>query len=325
MSNRPKVETGINVDFDLNLKAACRRIKEAREAGSGLLILTGAGMSVSSGVPVFRNSDGSMSADFLQFLAEFNRARAKYGLSEAPDWFEFSVPEMFQEETAKEAWNYWRWRMLRALVEPAVDYQLLMKIVNFVGSEKVFVKTSNCDMLHERAGMPTEQVEEIHGSLGRLQCSGGGSNLPCCQDLYPVDEMFLNRLRGEPGWIPSCDKCKTALRPNVMIFDDHVFVEKHLRQQEVKFDHFVSEFLKPSSTKGCVVLEIGAGVVVPSIRHAGESYGLSDNNCLVRVNPSTEECKELRANVVPVDQYFPLACRSEPALAAICRELELWD
>lgn len=32
-----------------------------KESGGGLIVLTGAGMSVCSGVPVFRNKDGSMS------------------------------------------------------------------------------------------------------------------------------------------------------------------------------------------------------------------------------------------------------------------------
>ena len=45
-------------------------------AGGGLLVMTGAGMSVQSGVPVFRNSDGSMSKDFLRFLVSYNKARA---------------------------------------------------------------------------------------------------------------------------------------------------------------------------------------------------------------------------------------------------------
>ena len=64
--------------------------------------MTGAGMSVQSGVPVFRNSDGSMSKDFLRFLAGYNKARAAAGRPTVDDWFGFSVPEMFHRSTAKE-------------------------------------------------------------------------------------------------------------------------------------------------------------------------------------------------------------------------------
>eukprot|EP01043_Picozoa_sp_COSAG02_P031109 COSAG02_NODE_2015_length_10106_cov_9.031578_4_plen_258_part_00 len=118
--------------------AAC--LRQVRDSGGHLLVLTGAGMSVSSGVPVFRGADGSMSADFLRFLGDFNSARARHGLESVDDWFEFSVPEMFQRETEKEAWAYWRWRILRALVTPAEDYRQLMQIIEFFGPERCFVE-----------------------------------------------------------------------------------------------------------------------------------------------------------------------------------------
>ena len=97
-------------------------------------------MSVSSGVPVFRGADGSMSAEFLRFLEDFNCARTRHGLEPVDDWSEFSVAEMFQKETEKEAWAYWRWRTLRALVTPAKDYHQLMQIIECFGSERCFVE-----------------------------------------------------------------------------------------------------------------------------------------------------------------------------------------
>lgn len=118
--------------------AAC--LRQVRDSGGRLLVLTGAGMSVSSGVPVFRGADGSMSADFLKFLGDFNSARARHGLEPVDDWFDFSVPEMFQKETEKEAWAYWRWRMLRTVVTPAEDYRQLMRIIEFFGPERCFVE-----------------------------------------------------------------------------------------------------------------------------------------------------------------------------------------
>ena len=72
-------------------EAAADIIRHVCEDGGHLLVLTGAGMSVSSGVPVFRHADGSMSPDFLRFLGDFNTARRRAGLPEADDWFGFSV------------------------------------------------------------------------------------------------------------------------------------------------------------------------------------------------------------------------------------------
>lgn len=75
------------------LERACKRIKTVRSSGGGLLVLSGAGMSVASGVPVFRSADGTMSPDFLQYLTKYNAKRRAHGMSEADDWFSFSVPE----------------------------------------------------------------------------------------------------------------------------------------------------------------------------------------------------------------------------------------
>ena len=121
-------------------EAAAACLRQVRDSGGRLLVLTGAGMSVSSGVPVFRGADGSMSADFLRFLGDFNSARTRHGLDPVDDWFDFSVPEMFREETEKEAWAYWRWRTLRTLVTPAEDYGQLMRIVEFFGPGRCFIE-----------------------------------------------------------------------------------------------------------------------------------------------------------------------------------------
>lgn len=336
-----------NIDFPSNLQSACQLLRDALESGAGLLILSGAGLSVQSGVPVFRMADGTMSPDFLKFLGDYNAARKKNGMPEAPDWFSFSVPEMFRAETAKEAWQYWRWRMLRALVEPADDYQQLNKIIDSFGTERVFALTSNCDMLHVTAGLPKENIFEIHGSLGYLQCSR-----PCGQTLYPVDEPFLSRLREEPDWVPICLECQIdVLRPNVMIFDDYALVEQRLVEQERRFEQFKSRFLNSNNhppSKPAVVLEIGAGRVVSSIRCYGESLGLKGGGGLIRINPCTNECAHMELSNhdiefsdidavtdtgIDVDgkrrtrprllNYYPLDRKANEALKAICTELDL--
>lgn len=314
------------IDFPSNLEKGCKLLREAQESGGGLLILSGAGLSVQSGVPVFRMADGSMSAEFLKFLGNYNLARKNHGLEEASSWFSFSVPEMFRAETASEAWQYWRWRALRALVQPAEDYQLLEKIIAAFGTERVFAVTSNCDMLHASAGLSEENIFEIHGSLGYLQCSR-----PCNQALCPVDEAFLQRLRDEPSWVPMCPDCKVhCLRPNVMIFDDHALVERRVDEQEERFEQFKNRYLHGTTQSGAfpaVVLEIGAGRVVSSIRHYGEILGLEGSG-LIRINPSTIECVEMEldsAQDLPTlaTKYFPLDKRANEALQAICTELGL--
>ena len=296
-----------------NFDEVAQRLRSAR----GLLVVTGAGMSVASGVPVFRMADGSMSEDFLRFLSVYNAARVKHGLSPADDWFEFSVPDMFKPETEREAWQYWRWRILRALVDPADDYRFLNKIIEHVGIERSFVVTSNCDMLHVRAGAHEARVREIHGSLGLLQCS-----VPCSQQLYPVDNEILDNLRCDSEWVPRCPLCKKAcLRPNVMIFGDHALIDSHLDDQEKRYNDFRREM----EDEPIVVLEIGAGTVVSSIRHIAERRAAA-SACLglVRINPSQAECEQMETPADALEgKYFPIVEKSTSALKKLCEKLSI--
>lgn len=305
--------------------AAAAVLRKVKQAGGVLNVMTGAGMSVMSGVPVFRNADGTMSAEFLKFLGDYNAARRAAGLDEAPDWFDFSVPHMFDKATEREAWAYWRWRTLRAMVAPAEDYRLLNTLIEYFGRDRAFVTTSNCDMLHVLSGTSEQNIHEIHGSLGRTQCSAS-----CCETMYPVDAAFLTRLRDEPDWVPRCPVCNTAcLRPNVMIFGDHQFVTAELDAQARRSKEFderggggVSMFPEPSNQ---VVLEIGGGVVVPSIRMMAEYSGTLGHG-LIRINPSEAECAKTQCQHTAKwlnEEYFPLVAKSDAGLRALCRELGL--
>jgi len=297
-------------------------ISQVLNSGGGLLVLSGAGMSVTSGVPVFRMADGSMSAEFLRFLADYNEARLRSGLPKADDWFSFSVPEMFNNETAKEAWAYWRWRALRALVEPGSDYRELGRIMAHFGPDRVFVQTSNCDQLHVKAGLSSDSVFEVHGSLGRLQCAA-----PCSSQLWPADSAFLTRLHEEPSWVPLCPRgCGHCLRPNVMIFGDSSLVHSELDSQASRLKAFMAKFRNPSSqgdvgSHNIIVVEIGAGVVVSSIRSAAEMFG-SQGAGLVRINPSPTECAERESSwPLAADRLWPLPLRSVDGLARIANSI----
>ena len=229
---------------------------------------------------------------------------------------------MFNRETAKEAWAYWRWRVLRALVEPGSDYRDLSRIMALFGPDRVFVQTSNCDQLHVKAGLSPDSVLEVHGSLGRLQCSA-----PCSSELWPTESAFLTRLHEEPSWVPLCPRgCGHCLRPNVMIFRDSDFVESELDSQKNHLDAFMERFRNPGTkgsvmTHNIIVLEIGAGVVVSSIRSAAEMFG-SRGAGLVRINPSPTECAE-RETTWPLssDRLWPLPLISVAALAQIANAI----
>jgi len=303
----------------LNVKKAASAIRKAVDCEkSSLLILTGAGMSVKSGVPIFR-SDRTMSPVFLKFLENYNVAQKKHGLEEAESWFAFSVPGMFKTQSRKEAWDYWRWRIETAYAaSPADDYENLMKIVKLFGQQKCFVVTSNCDSMHARAGMDDKKIQEIHGALSNVQCAK-----PCSQKTWPVKDINDALLKKK---VPMCSECKEwCLRPQVMIFGDDALVKKRFVDQENRYE----QFLEAHPVEQMVVLEIGAGTVVPTIRNMGG--GFMDKATLIRVNPGEEECTQtddllmsfLGFRTEAPESYCPIQAKSDEALKALVKELGL--
>lgn len=407
-----KKEQNLN-ESDLFAQAA-NLIRQVKSSNGGLLICTGAGMSVLSGVPVFRQKDGSMSAEFLKYLEMYNEAvrKAKLnkkslskefqlplenstseslensesdGLKEAHDWFAFSRPEMFQPQTERPAWAYWRWRIARSRdVVPGRDYELLNKLMQWFGDEgneggnvgdgeefgchgydsdvsegdsdseelinfnrHIFVQTSNVDGMHEKASPLQIHSEknffEIHGSLNYLQCSK-----PCSRAVVEVDDKFLGKMNLsdlDGDWeIPRCPLCYTkllkseiiqtqttsitCLRPNVMIFRDYALNTQRINLQEKSFKNWIKRHNTVDEGANWVVLEIGAGSVVPSMRMSAEEQGRRGRG-LIRVNPSLGECARMELGVKSHEElkvgknYFPLVCGGYEALKGICEALGL--
>ena len=120
-----------------------------------------------------------------------------------------------------------------------------------------------------------------------------------------------------------------------MIFDDYALVDNVLEAQRRRLSAFVDTFAirvrvrrddgcgvgdegepEPPARYNCAVLEVGAGVVVPSIRMHAEELGRVSAGGLVRVNPSRRECEEMHVHHLR-GKYWPLVARGHDALAAI--------
>ncbi len=114
-----------------------------------LLILTGAGVSVESGVPTFRGKDGL-----------WNRFRAE----------ELATPQAFKENPEM----VWKWYMWRRSIIRNVSPNPAHESIAFLESMKkdFLLVTQNVDGLHKRAG--SKNVIEIHGNIFISKCTGCG-------------------------------------------------------------------------------------------------------------------------------------------------------
>lgn len=181
---------------------------EAIAAERGLmLVLTGAGISVASGIPTFRGTDE--------------------GAVWARDVTELATYRFFQLDPVR-SWQRYRQRFLTALrAKPNAAHFALADLERWHGdrSGQFLLVTQNIDTLHEQAG--SVDFAKVHGSAdrarcSRLQCQAGSSETVALADLD--FSAFEHEPRLEA--IPRCPQCQSLMRPHVLWFDemytDHV-------------------------------------------------------------------------------------------------------
>ncbi len=147
--------------------------------------LTGAGISVGSGIPDFR-SPGGLWTKF------------------SPD--EYASLDVFLDNPEK-AWGLYRelGKGLRGKV-PNTAHQVLADLEE-LGYLKGIV-TQNIDNLHQTAG--NKYVFEIHGDHQHLHCIK-------CGYLEPVEEKHYHAKE-----IPVCSDCQYPMKPNIVLFGENV-------------------------------------------------------------------------------------------------------
>lgn len=178
------------------------------------LVLTGAGMSTASGIPDYRDDDGTrriqpMRIDEFRTSAE---ARRRY-------W----------------ARSYVGWQNLRlAAPNPGHLAVTTLQQAGVVGP----VITQNVDGLHQAAG--TREVTELHGALSRVVCEACGdvtsrgeldtrmaaanpAFVGVTTQIRPDGDAVLSTMAVDSFRAPLCRRCSAdRLRPDVVFFGDVV-------------------------------------------------------------------------------------------------------
>lgn len=228
-----------------------------------LVITAGAGMGVDSGLPDFRGDRG-----FWNAYPMYERL----GLS----FVDAANPTHFQRDPAF-GWGFYGHRTnLYRETAPHAGFGILRDWIDRFGLEH-FVVTSNVDGQFQKAGFAEDSILEVHGSIHHLQCLQ-----PCSDAIWgntetiPVD---LDTMRSHH--VPRCIHCQGVARPNILMFGDFSWLADRTRRQERNFD----EFLTDNRNKRIVVVEMGAGTAIPTIRYLSERIGRSAHCTVVRINP----------------------------------------
>jgi NAD-dependent SIR2 family protein deacetylase len=235
---------------------------ELVEQADLIVVAAGAGMGVDSGLPDFRGTEGFWRA---------YPALAKSGI----DFYAAANPRRFAE-APREAWGFYGHRLnLYRRTQPHAGFEILARW-GARSEHGAIVYTSNVDGQFQRAGFAEGAIWECHGSLMHLQCTR-----PCSEAVWPADE-FQPEIDEQRclllSDLPSCPWCGALARPNVLMFGDGAWVDARERQQGRQVLPRLREARRP------LVVEIGAGTAVASVRHFGQGVVSQFGGRLLRIN-----------------------------------------
>ena len=244
-----------------------RRAAAAIESAKAILVGAGAGMGVDSGLPDFRGSEG-----FWRAYPAFKHLGLSFSQLANPMWF---------KEDPRLAWGFYGHRM--HLYRDTTPHEGFAALLRLAAGRPTFAFTSNVDGQFERAGWDAGQVYEVHGSIHWLQCTA-----PCSDAVWSADGVDVEvdeRDFRAVGPLPECPRCGCVARPNILMFGDYGFLESRSWQQSRVYD----DWRRTHGGPGLVVIEIGAGSAVPTVRVESESHLRLGADALVRINPREAE------------------------------------
>ena len=277
----------------MSLAQDYRHCAELITQADGLLVTAGAGMGVDSGLPDFRGPQG-----FWRAYPALGRAHIAFERIANPAAFE-SDPRL--------AWGFYghRLNLYRATV-PQDGFNILRRLGERL-SEGAFVFTSNVDGHFARAGFDEERIAECHGSIHHLQCLEG-----CSGAIWPADDFHPQideehcRLTSD---FPRCPHCGGMARPNILMFGDWGWLEARSEAQHRRLQNWLRK------VERLLVIEIGAGTNIPTVRLMSESVG----GRLIRINPDEPELGRAEGVSLPCGGLEAL-CSIEAACPSVERQ-----
>ena len=171
---------------DVQISAAARNLARLLRESSSTVALTGAGISVPSGIPDFR-SPGT-------------------GLWEKVDPMEVATIQAFRRDPAR-FWSFYRPRF--EALEDKLPNPAHEALVELEGRGLLdAVVTQNVDRLHRKAG--SRRLIEVHGSIETSSCIGCGASW----HVEDVEGLF------DGEGVAVCPGCLGLVKPDVVLFGE---------------------------------------------------------------------------------------------------------
>ncbi len=245
---------------------APEELAELIKASERVVALTGAGISVPSGIPDFRTPGK--------------------GLWSKVDPMAVATIDAFHRDT-KRFWDFYRPRFCDlADKEPNPAHEALAELERRGLLDAVI--TQNIDRLHRKAG--SEEVIEVHGSIATASCTSCAASYP----LEEVESLF------DPEGIASCRCCAGKVKPDVVLFGEMLPAEAMARAErhcaEANLLLCVGSSLEVYPVAGLPEVALGRGGRIAIITKSPTPY---DRHATVRM--SGDVADELQAVLAALD------------------------
>ena len=165
-----------------------QELKKILEHATSLVVFTGAGISVPSGIPDFRSADGI-----------YNQ---KAKINVPPEQI---ISHSFYEQYPEEFFEFYKEKMCYPQAKPNLAHKYFAQLEH--KGVNVTVVTQNIDGLHQEAG--SSRVYELHGNVHRNYCER-------CNRFFGLD--YVLNAHG----VPLCDKCKGMVKPDVVLYEEQL-------------------------------------------------------------------------------------------------------
>lgn len=168
------------------MKSAYQALRKIIDEAQQLVVFTGAGISVPSGIPDFRSDDGIY--------------QQNSGSKNLPEQI---VSNSFFNTHPEEFYNFYKKKMCYPDALPNAAHKYFADLEK--KGKNVIVITQNIDGLHQEAGSKT--VYELHGNVHHNFCTN-------CERFFGLD--YVLKATGAPH----CDKCGSTIKPDVVLYEE---------------------------------------------------------------------------------------------------------
>jgi len=174
----------------LNVSDSVQRAADILGRSDHILVFTGAGISVESGIPDFRGPEGLWS-------------RVDPSL--------FEIGRYLSDADARR--EVWRIHLSGDLnindLEPNAAHRAVVEL--WKTGRTVGCITQNIDGLHRKAGLPEAEIAELHGNLTHVRCIS-------CARRWSSAEVLERITRGDDD--PRCPDCGGILKSTTVLFGE---------------------------------------------------------------------------------------------------------